>query len=68
MIKTTTANSMSVKARRDVRDIRGAGREESSSIGFDRPRRRSAAWRRPAHTPVGYTSASRGHVVLQRRS
>ena len=35
MMKTTTSNSMRVKARRDAWDIGGAGREDSSSIGFD---------------------------------
>ena len=35
MMKTTTANSMRVKARRDAWDIGRAGRVDSSSIGFD---------------------------------
>ncbi len=34
MMKTTTSNSMRVKARRDAWDSGGAGREDSSSIGF----------------------------------
>ena len=36
-MKTTTTNSISVKARRVAWDIAGAGREDSSSIGFDTP-------------------------------
>jgi hypothetical protein len=36
-MKTTTSNSIKVKARRDAWDIGGAGREDSSSIGFDTP-------------------------------
>ena len=35
-MKTTTSNSMRVKARRDAWDIGGAGREDSSSIGVFR--------------------------------
>src|SRR5437764_264597 len=34
-MKTTTSSSMRVKARRDAWDIGGAGRKDSSSIGFD---------------------------------
>ena len=35
MMKTTTSSSIRVKPRRDAGDVSAAGREDSSSIGFD---------------------------------
>ena len=70
MMKTTTANSIRVKARRDAWDIGGAGREDSSSIGFDTPGHvddQRLGEDRPT-SRSGRLTARHGHTGLERRS
>ena len=76
-MKTTTNNSIKVKARRDAWDIAGAGREDSSSIGFDTPRRgddqrlggdrptsRSGTLREATGTPVSSAGRDGRHTRI----
>ena len=69
-MKTTTSNSMRVKARRDAWDIGGAGREDGSSIGFDTPGHvddQRLGGDRPT-SRSGTLTAGHGHTDLGRRS
>src|SRR3954447_21262546 len=68
-MKTTTSNSIRVKARRDAWDLGGVGREDGSSIGFDTPGHvddRRPGGDRPTSRP-GTLAAGQGHTDLGRR-
>ena len=69
-MKTTTSNSMRVKARRDAWDLGGAGREDSSSIGFDTPATSTISGSAGTGPQAGreHSTAGLWHTGLERRS